>query len=76
VRAPLLTMLAWLNWALGLGSTAGLFIEQARAIDPRYGLAELLDSMLHNGMLPEWAFDPPDVDPDQRVVTIEAGESR
>jgi hypothetical protein len=32
--------------------------------------------MLHNGMLPEWAFDQPDVDPDQRVVTIEAGESR
>jgi hypothetical protein len=76
VRAPLLTMLAWLNWALGLGSTAGLFIEHARAIDPRYGLAELLDSMLHNGMLPEWAFAQPDVDPDQRVVTIEAGESR
>ncbi|HEY5224191.1 MAG TPA: DUF4192 domain-containing protein [Microbacteriaceae bacterium] len=57
VRAPLLTMLAWLHWALGSGSTAGLFVAQAQKIDPRYGLAELLGSMLQNGMLPEWSFD-------------------
>ncbi|MEO8908168.1 MAG: DUF4192 domain-containing protein [Microbacteriaceae bacterium] len=74
LRAPLLTMLAWLHWALGSGSTAGLFIEQARAIDPRYGLAELLDSMLQNGMLPEWAFDRAEPDPEKNVVTITTGQ--
>ncbi|WP_308468265.1 DUF4192 domain-containing protein [Rathayibacter soli] len=69
-RAPLVTMLAWLHWALGSGSTAGRFIAQARAIDPGYGLADLLDSMLQNGMLPEWSFERPKLDPDRRVVTI------
>jgi hypothetical protein len=55
-RAPLLTMLAWLHWALGRGSVAGRFVEAARQIDPRYGLADLLARMLGAGMLPEWAY--------------------
>ena len=55
-RAPLLTMLAWLHWALGRGSVAGRIVDAARAIDPRYGLAELLARMLGAGMLPEWAY--------------------
>jgi len=56
----LLCMLAWLNWALGRGSRSGWFVDRARAIDPGYGLAELLDTMLSNGMLPEWLFESPD----------------
>jgi hypothetical protein len=67
-RPPLFTMLAWLHWALGSGSTAGLFIEAARGIDWSYGLAELLDTMLADGMLPEWVFDrrhPDDVPVDE-----------
>lgn len=55
-RAPALTMLAWLHWALGSGTIAGEFIRRARAGDPDYSLAELLDAMLHSGMLPDWVF--------------------
>ena len=55
-RRPLLCMLGWLNWALGRGSIAGRYIDEARTIDPQYGMAEVLDTMFSNGMLPEWAF--------------------
>jgi len=58
-RLAPLCMLAWLNWALGRGSRAGRFIDEAREIDPSYGMAELLDTMLSNGMMPEWAFGVP-----------------
>ena len=58
-RPAPLCMLAWLNWALGRGSRAGRYIDEARAIDPSYGMAELLDTMVSNGMLPEWAFAVP-----------------
>ncbi|MFC6357385.1 DUF4192 domain-containing protein [Luethyella okanaganae] len=65
VRAPKsarlapLCMLAWLNWALGRSSRAGVFIDQAFAIEPGYGLAGVLHAMVHGGRLPEWAFDVP-----------------
>lgn len=61
-RAPVsarpapLCMLGWLSWALGRGSVAGIFVEQALAIDPDYRLAQLLITMLDAGRLPEWAF--------------------
>jgi hypothetical protein len=55
-RAPLLTMLAWLHWALGRGSVAGRLVDAALAVDPAYGLAQLLGRMLGAGMLPEWAY--------------------
>lgn len=50
-------MLAWLSWALGRGSLAGQYIRLARAIDPSYSMAELLDTMLSNGMMPEWVLE-------------------
>ncbi|MCX7521186.1 DUF4192 domain-containing protein [Microbacterium sp. STN6] len=53
--APL-TMLAWLSWALGLGSCAGEFLDRVRAIDSRYGMAEVLGMVIDGGTLPEWAF--------------------
>lgn len=58
-RPALLCMLGWLNWALGRGSRARRYVNEARAIDPGYGMAELLDSIASSGMLPEWAFDVP-----------------
>jgi hypothetical protein len=58
-RAPL-CMLAWLSWALGSGSRAGRFIDAARSIDSKYGMAELLDTLLSRGLLPEWVFIDPD----------------
>lgn len=57
--APL-CMLGWLSWALGGGTQAGKFIDEARSIDSEYGMAELLDTMLSNGLLPEWVFLEPD----------------
>lgn len=60
-QPPLLTMLGWSHWALGAGTIAGRWAYQARAIDPEYGLAELLDTMLQGGRLPDWAWEvPPD----------------
>ena len=58
-RPPLLCILAWLNWALGRSSVAGRFVDSSMAIDPRYGFAEILETMLARGMLPEWAFECP-----------------
>ncbi|HEY5320531.1 MAG TPA: DUF4192 domain-containing protein [Galbitalea sp.] len=55
-RPPLLCMLTWLSWALGHGTAAGRYVDEARAIRPDYGMVEVLDTMLSNGMLPEWAF--------------------
>ena len=56
-RVPILTMLAWLHWALGRSSVAGKFVELALAIAPDYSLAEIIGGMLAAGRLPEWAFD-------------------
>jgi len=57
-RPAPLCMLAWLNWALGRSSVAGRHIDEALAIDPDYSMAQLQHSILSNGMLPAWAFDP------------------
>ena len=60
-QPPLLTMLGWSHWALGAGTLGGRWVDQALAIDPEYGLAELLDGMLLAGRLPDWAWEvPPD----------------
>lgn len=56
-RPPLLCMLAWLNWALGHGTQAGLHLDEALAIAPSYSMAQLLDSMTRTGIMPEWAFE-------------------
>ena len=53
--APL-TALAWLNWALGRGSVAGIFVDRALTIDPDYPMARLMAAMAESGRLPEWAF--------------------
>ena len=57
-RLAPLCMLGWLNWALGRGTLAGRHIEEARAIQPDYGMAVVLDTMFSNGLMPEWAFRP------------------
>jgi hypothetical protein len=60
-QTPLITMLAWAHWSLGSGTLAGRWVARARALDPAYGLAELLDRMLQAGRLPDWAWEvPPD----------------
>jgi len=59
LRPAPLCMLAWLSWSLGRGSAAGLFLETALSIDPGYGMALVLTTMLGTGLLPDWAFHPP-----------------
>jgi hypothetical protein len=59
-RPAPLCMLAWLTWALGQGSVAGMYIDTALEIDPGYGMALLLHAMFGSGHLPEWAFAVPD----------------
>ncbi|MGV8885443.1 MAG: DUF4192 family protein [Microbacteriaceae bacterium] len=56
-RLAPLCMLAWLSWALGQGSAAGRYLDEAITIDPRYGMAEVLGAILGNGLLPDWAFN-------------------
>jgi hypothetical protein len=63
-RPAPLCMLAWLSWALGRSSVAGIFIDQALAIDPGYGMARLLLTVVSAGHLPEWAFAVPHSDAD------------
>lgn len=55
-RTAPLTIAAWLSWALGRATHAEHYLQQVRAIDPAYGLAELLGTVVGAGMLPEWAF--------------------
>jgi hypothetical protein len=64
-RPAPLCMLAWLSWALGSGSVAGFFVDQALAIDSQYSMATLLDLLLKSGHLPEWAFAVPRFDDDE-----------
>lgn len=55
-RPAPLTAAAWLSWALGRSSHAARYLEMVRDIDPQYGLAGLLDTMMGVAVLPEWAF--------------------
>jgi hypothetical protein len=56
--APL-TMLAWLEWARGQGSSAGDYLDQALSIGPGYELARLFDQMLSAGRIPDWVGRSP-----------------
>lgn len=51
-----LTAAAWLSWALGRSSHAGHYLDLVRDIDPHYGLAALLRTMVDAAVLPEWTF--------------------
>ena len=65
-RAAPLCMAAWLAWALGMGSAAGLLVEQAVAADPEHSMATLLAAFIGSGALPDWAFAEPEGDPGDR----------
>lgn len=58
-RPAPLCMLAWLSWALGQGSVAGIYLDTAVDIDAGYPMALLLLRMIGSGHLPEWAFAVP-----------------
>ncbi|MFD1722625.1 DUF4192 family protein [Amnibacterium endophyticum] len=64
-RAPVEGMLAWLHWAVGGGSIAGVLAERALALDPGRDVPSLVLARVQRGELPEWAFreDPTAPDP-------------
>lgn len=57
VRAPALSMLAWIQWARGRGGRSLKFLERALATDPDYRLALLLRRLVEHGELSGWARD-------------------
>lgn len=57
LRCAPLTVAAWLSWALGRSTHASAYLALVREIDPDYGLAEIVSTMVENGHLPNWAFD-------------------
>lgn len=54
-----LTVLGWLHWSRGRGSIAARFVDRARALDPGYGLADLLQTALGRGLLANWMYAEP-----------------
>lgn len=64
-RPAPLCMLGWLLWALGRGSAASRVIDTALSIDPDYGMARALHTLLSTAVLPEWAFS---VEPDEPTL--------
>lgn len=58
-RPPVFCMLAWLSWALGRGTAAGVFVGSALAIDPDYGMAQVIEAVLAYRGFPNWAFAQP-----------------
>ncbi len=58
-RPAPLCMLAWLTWALGRGSEAGAYIDEALAIAPEYSMGHLLDTIFSTGTMPDWVFTSP-----------------
>jgi hypothetical protein len=55
VRAPALTILAWIQWIRGRGSRCHKLLERALSADPDYRLAQLLRRVVEHGELPAWA---------------------
>lgn len=61
-----LCMAAWLAWALGMGSAAGLLIDQVVALAPDHTMSSLLSAFIGSGALPEWTFAEPEGDVSDR----------
>ncbi|MGW9631580.1 DUF4192 family protein [Agromyces sp. NPDC055520] len=51
-----LCIAAWLSWALGRGSAAGVFIDRALDAEPDHSMSGLLAVLIGSGALPDWAF--------------------
>lgn len=54
LRAAPLVMLATLHWLVGRSGTAAACVEASLRDDPELGMALLMATVLHAGMLPEW----------------------
>jgi len=56
-RTGALAACAWLAWASGRSSHAGVYAESALAIDPTHGLSGIVLTLTEQGRLPEWLFE-------------------
>ena len=54
-RAPLLTIIGWLEWLKGRGTSAGQYLTAAMQADSGYRLAQLLDQLVTGGYIAEVA---------------------
>lgn len=57
-KAPVLCLLAWIEWCKGRGTWAGAYLQLCQQYQPRYRLAELLDKLLSTGHIADCAKDP------------------
>ena len=55
-QAGMLATCGWLAWALGRSSHADAYAKASLALDAEHGLAEIVQSFVTNGHLPDWAF--------------------
>lgn len=58
VAAAALTLQGWIAWCKGSGSSAHACLMRAKAANPGYRLAELLDEILGQGSICGWASRP------------------
>ncbi|NQX17601.1 DUF4192 family protein [Rathayibacter sp. VKM Ac-2857] len=56
-RPPVLTVLAWCWWALGVSSVAARHLEEALRIDPHYSMAKLYWSVFEIRAVPDWVIE-------------------
>ena len=68
-RPTLLCVLAWLHWALGLGTCAGRLLDSAFRIDPHHELTALVNAITLAVVLPHWVLDR-----DLRDETADGGD--
>jgi hypothetical protein len=67
----MLCTLAWLHWALGMGSAAGRLLSRAADIEPEHELTALVNTLVVAFTLPSWVLDR-----DLRESTNRAGRRR
>lgn len=56
-RPPVLTVLAWCWWSLGVASVAAHFLGEALRIDPRYSMANLYRTAFEARAVPDWVLE-------------------
>ncbi|MFT4282137.1 DUF4192 family protein [Microbacterium sp.] len=61
-RVGALAVCAWLSWALGGSTHAGVYADAALSLEADHGLADIVRSFVATTHLPDWAFRRGEVD--------------
>lgn len=56
-RPTVMSVLAWLHWAIGLGSCTARLLEESSRIDPRHDLTSIVRAITLAVMLPAWVAE-------------------